>query len=1272
MSSLFIKVYEFLRIHRTIMWSVIIALTIVMSFGAINIRYEEDINNFFPENKQNVSHILSSLKYSNRLIVLISTNKDNSQYDLLDCADELSAEFESSSVFRSNAEIRLRIDDKLIDSITDFIYSNLPLFIDEADYNRLDSLNIEQRMRNNYTLLTSSIGGYIGDHIYRDPLGIGANRLKDLEMMGRGYKYSMIDGYILSEDNKTLMFYIDPKSNSNHSALVKTIESTIEDFNFGDLKIEYFGAPAVAYYNALQIKRDSITTLNIAIIIVIMFILYAFKSRRNILLLLAPVLFGILFSLSIIYLIQGNISLIAVGAGSIIFGLAFSYAIHFISHLEHSPNIREVIKELVFPLTIGSITTIGAFLGLLFTNSKLLQDFGLFSSLSLIGTTLFTLIFLPQLVQVNKTKRTEGTFIKRVYGIVGRSHENNKLLIGIILFMTTISAIFFNEVHFDSNMMNLNYMPRHLSKSESKIHSFINKNEDESNVMIIASGETLDEAISTYTNLSASLDSLQANERIISFRTVAPYVINDSIQKVRIERWHDYWTEKRIEETLNIISRSEEKLGFERGVFSEFDKLLKSNYKTIDYEKNSTFAKLFPEWINPIDSSILFISQILIADSQKDSVYQQLTKYKGVLAADRTYFASMMSEDVSENFYLVLYICGLLIFSILLLSYGRLELALITFSPMMIAWLIIIGLMSMFNLEFNIVTIILSAFIFGIGDDFSIFVMDGLLSNYKDGSKVLSYHKRAIFISALSLIVGMGALIFAKHPAMYSLGLVSLIGMAVVVLVSYTVQPFLFNIFISNQTSKGGFPFTIKSLFVTIYAFGLFVIGCFTVQLIILLTNLFICQKTRREAFVHLITCWFTDWFIRVMPTVKRIKVNEHNEDFTKPALIIANHQSFIDILLLLGLNRKFIMVTNSWVWNSPFFGRIVRFLGFFHTAEGYENSIESLKQKVDRGYSIVVFPEGTRSKDNEIKRFHKGAFYIANKLNLDIIPIIIYGTGLVSSKNQPFYIKYGNLVTKILPRITANSIIYGSDYRERCKAISKYFRSEYNNVYEEYNRASNNYFRDTVIKNYIYKGAVLEWYMRIKLHLEKWYDTYDRLLPRSGHIVDLGCGYGAMSYMLQMLSNKRIITAIDYDNEKISVAANCFSKNDKIEFSSANIRTYKIPAADGYIISDVLHYIDKEAQQRVIESCIKKLSPHGVILIREGDNSQSENHKNTEATERWSTKYMKFNKVDGELTFISQHEIFAIAHNNDMNIEIIECSHNTSNILYKITHRNG
>lgn len=193
------------------------------------------------------------------------------------------------------------------------------------------------------------------------------------------------------------------------------------------------------------------------------------------------------------------------------------------------------------------------------------------------------------------------------------------------------------------------------------------------------------------------------------------------------------------------------------------------------------------------------------------------------------------------------------------------------------------------------------------------------------------------------------------------------------VLVSYTIQPVLFRMLITSQTEKGGAPYTLGSLVNTAYAFGLFVTGCQLLQALIFTLWPLPMARRRKQRIVQWSIHHMTRGFLRAMVTTKTIRLNEPGERFEKPAVVIANHQSFIDILVLLSICPKAVMVTNGWVWRSPVFGRIVRYLGFYHAADGYERLAPALAQKVAEGYSVIVFPEGTRSADGKIGRFHKG-----------------------------------------------------------------------------------------------------------------------------------------------------------------------------------------------------------------------------------------------------------------------------------------------------------
>jgi predicted RND superfamily exporter protein len=115
--------------------------------------------------------------------------------------------------------------------------------------------------------------------------------------------------------------------------------------------------------------------------------------------------------------------------------------------------------------------------------------------------------------------------------------------------------------------------------------------------------------------------------------------------------------------------------------------------------------------------------------------------------------------------------------------------------PILLSWLIVLGAMAIFNVKFNLINIIISTFIFGIGVDYSIFVMNGLINGKKedsDGASLLAYHKTAIFFSAFILIVTVASMLAARHPAIQSVGFATLVGMISTVVLSYVMQPAIF------------------------------------------------------------------------------------------------------------------------------------------------------------------------------------------------------------------------------------------------------------------------------------------------------------------------------------------------------------------------------------------------------------------------------------------------------------------------------------------------
>jgi 2-polyprenyl-3-methyl-5-hydroxy-6-metoxy-1,4-benzoquinol methylase len=215
------------------------------------------------------------------------------------------------------------------------------------------------------------------------------------------------------------------------------------------------------------------------------------------------------------------------------------------------------------------------------------------------------------------------------------------------------------------------------------------------------------------------------------------------------------------------------------------------------------------------------------------------------------------------------------------------------------------------------------------------------------------------------------------------------------------------------------------------------------------------------------------------------------------------------------------------------------------------------------------------------------------------------------------------------------------------------------------------NYFRETLHYNYLYKGPVLEWYQRIKVSMEKNYSQFNELVPASGNILDIGCGYGFLCYMLHFVSKERNITGIDYDEEKIATAMHCFSKSGSVNFHYADAMAFEFEEYDCIILSDILHYLQPADQEALMEKSIKHLKNNGVIIIRDGNAALSNRHRGTRVTEFFSTKLLGFNKTNsGGLSFLQGDMIHNIAGRHNMDCREIDNTRLTSNIIFVVREK--
>ena len=849
MTNLCISIYHFFRRHRIFYWALMLSLFGVLGYFASQIHLEEDISKLLPSSKNedgSTKLAFADLRIKDKTFLVFEASPEMSADDRRDSLIAVSDRFVSELEVRLDSLkqrgdtlledifAQLQMEDILFDAV-DYMQAQLPCFIDTSVYASFDTLfsaeHMDWQMAQNREQLLSPIGQLMPELIASDPLGLRTvlgDQLKSVAG-GMGGQFKVVNGHFFVPDTTVLLVFLTPRfsaTNTGKGAKLFSILNEMQQRYWGSsgdvpqtsptgtqVKVCYHGSPARGAYNSWQTKADLRTTIVGSLIVVLIFIFICFRNWNTIPLLLLPVAFGTLFGLSMMYFIKGQFSLLALGIGAIVLGVALSYVLHVITHYKYVSDPEQVLRDQVTPVFLGCLTTIGSFMGLIFINTELLQDFGLFASFAIVGTTAFSLIFLPQFFNPVKNKRN-----RRAFAIIDRINTypfDRKVPLLIIIGLVVVIAIGFyakGGIDFDADMRNIGYFSDNVTYSEELVRAKTHTGDKQQ--YFAASGATMEEALQNFSTLAEKLDSLQAEGLVKGYTPTNTLFVPMSVQQQRIDAWRAYWTEDRLAEARKLIQKSAPEHDLIADSFEPFFEMATRDYQPSPFYEEGIIPQGLQSTMmeQSADGSYLCFTSVRCTN---DSVRSDSTAYQRICRAiapvphlmvlDTYFYTQDTLLELKEDFNVLQWVSMAFVFVVLLLSFKfNLRHTILGFLPILASWLIVLGAMVIFDREFNLINIIISTFIFGIGVDYSIFVMNGLLAGQSDTCAetdrekrdilLLSYHKTAILFSAVVLIVTVASMLFARHPAIASVGFATLVGMVSAVVLSYVVQPFLFRI----------------------------------------------------------------------------------------------------------------------------------------------------------------------------------------------------------------------------------------------------------------------------------------------------------------------------------------------------------------------------------------------------------------------------------------------------------------------------------------------
>ncbi len=230
------------------------------------------------------------------------------------------------------------------------------------------------------------------------------------------------------------------------------------------------------------------------------------------------------------------------------------------------------------------------------------------------------------------------------------------------------------------------------------------------------------------------------------------------------------------------------------------------------------------------------------------------------------------------------------------------------------------------------------------------------------------------------------------------------------------------------------------TLILTIYEWLLFLVVCLVLYPVALLLFIVTAPFDKKKAVLHRFSCFWGSLYIWLQPLWKVTWEGREHIEKGKTYVLVSNHQALLDIIVIYTLFKHFKWVAKNSLLKIPFVGWNMALNGYIIVRRSDTASQIKMMKTSERmlrsGNSIMIFPEGTRSKDGSVGRFKRGAFILAEKADVPVIPIALYNMNKAVKKNSLWLNKSTDMRAKAFPPVYPRDFKNTKEMSEAVKEI--------------------------------------------------------------------------------------------------------------------------------------------------------------------------------------------------------------------------------------------
>jgi 1-acyl-sn-glycerol-3-phosphate acyltransferase len=1236
--GLYTRLHLWLWAHRRGVLGITLLIVAAAVVISSRIDLEEDILATLPQNDRIVDeyrYTLHKFRQIDRVYIDVGTKPAGSD-KLAAAADEVFARLSKNTNY---ARILYRVEFGGQQKVVDYLSGALPNLFTAGDAKALAPKLEPSAVRDYLTVMRRKLAGMEGmvlkTVVAADPIGMSSLVVAKVLPLQTGFgDAQIVDGRITSSDGNHVLLMAEPDFSSSDArdsvvlvADLLRMRNEVEK-QFPGVQVAITGGHRMAVDNATLIKSDATRCILIGMAAMLTLCITAYRRKWMAIITFLPSLFGTLMAGVALVFWDSHLSAIATGFATIAIGITVDYGIYVVYHLDNGIGLDHasagrIVSRLVTPMFIGALTIIGAFVVLAGSSMRGYQQLGAFGAIGVLMSAAFALLILPLLVPLAKEKDLPQL---RFTCWMEHFHAWQKrwrpwLLLGMVV-LTVVAAFGLKRLRFDGDISRLNGITESTRRDETLIRRVWG--DALGMTLVVARGATEDAALAQDDHAAAVLSGETNVDKIYSLASVCPAL---ATQQADIRRWREFWTPARKAALHQTLAQVGGELGFRPDAFAQFWKCVDAPpaILSLDLFRGTPLEQALNERVAFGMGTNETAISTLIKLKDRSQVAPLRAALPGMIIIDQKDFANHIAGLAKSGMIHFVFWSVIVVAAIVYFALASVEIVLATLLPLGFGLFWALGLMGLLGLPIDLMNCVFVIFIIGIGEDYSVFLATSKLDEWRGHPPRIHATSASVMISALTTLCGFAVLVFAKHPVLFSMGTTVLLGMACAFAATLVLTPTCMDLLLFKNPPRGA-PrgwHPLGTLWVGLHlgASQLFLYG--VLRPVLKLISPRTADERLRRA-----TRWLARGVVKGMPFGRLEFQNLRAETFSPPCIVISNHQSAVDVVLIVGLPGDVRQTAKKRVFDAPMLGFGCKLLGHVQVEPNDpQTTLNRCREKLAEGACVHFYPEGTRSPDGFLQRFHRGAFELAVELKQDLLPVVLCDTNTAMPRDAYWFEPYHATVTA-LPRVTPQNFDYSLGSVALLRHCEQIVRDALQRQLDAINTPR--VVRRKVNRLYRYLGKFPEQFVYWKMKRDPVFGVLDSVVPRAGLVLDLGCGYGVATHWLACFTDSRSFLGVDYDDDKIRVARRTAPEHPRIRFAVQDILDWEYPACDAILLLDVLHYWTLEKQQLILDKARRALRPGGRLILRDAARAENPAHRRVDLWEKIATRLGHNRTVEG------------------------------------------